>query len=58
MEDLEASDGVYYGSVDDEFSGTERAHDVHLNMAKLHCKRKIVSSAQRTSITISIQLKI
>ena len=52
FEDLEASDGVYYGSADDEFSAIDRTHDVHLNMAETTLKKeKIVSTAQRTSIT-------
>ena len=52
FEDLEASDRVYYGSADDEFSAIDRTHDVHLNMAETTLKKeKIVSTAQRTSIT-------
>ena len=55
FEDVEASDGVYYGSAEDDFSGIDYgfgAHDVHLNMAETTLQKdKIVSNAQRTSIT-------
>ena len=40
FEDLEASDRVYYGSADDEFSAIDRTHDVHLNMAETTLKKE------------------